>query len=93
MDKTDPIVAAGCGTCGDLVAASHVPDWCRACRSRFDLGAPVAVVSLHLEAHAGGIRVATRTRFVGEWSVEIRDRVSQALEGVEAGNAPNARKL
>lgn len=88
----DEIVAITCGVCGDVRAAHWRPDFCGACRARFDLGAPVALVTLELGVATSGGALELAPHYVcvfhgDSWTAETRESVEAMF-----GHGPTPRR-
>lgn len=74
-----------CGTCLAHISASHVPDLCFSCGSRYDR-APYALVMLSIETGEvtrGSVSVEPRfsMEFFGLWDIESRAAIVTAFGG------------
>jgi hypothetical protein len=83
----EELVAYVCPKCRNIRPAHWTPSACFRCGSRFDLGAPIALVSLDFDVAAEGasLRLVSEyvVRYLGEWDADARAFVEAVFQHAE----------
>jgi len=75
------VIGAICGACGCEMEATQAPDFCGACRARFDKGAPLAMVYLDVSIAGVTIEPVTLIDYLGVWTAAQRVELERDLHG------------
>lgn len=84
-------IGYACGRCLVVRKAHYRPDFC-GCGARFDRGAPLAMISVSIEADGMAIDIAPSVELFGDWPRDAADEITAAIAEMLDGDEDSARR-